>query len=206
MEEWWFGMNHELTFSARSPVLQNSGWLVCAAVLSCSHLLLIVAIGIAHVILATQCKACPTMLCIRLVIYMPSYASHDTPLRTTAKSFHTFHPFPNHTWYIARRSEGLVWTTSWPFLPVHRCCSLYSERTDLIRERSRDPLRLVSPRLLCDMSAFGATGICLACHCFPLFHELSPTSLAIVLRLRCIDRNRISCPRGAALCQSPYWE
>ena len=34
---------------------------VCAAVLSCSHLLLIVAIGIAHAMLAR------TMLCIRLV-------------------------------------------------------------------------------------------------------------------------------------------
>ena len=43
----------------------NSGWLACAAVLSCSYLLLIVAIGIAHVMLATQCKARPTMLCIR---------------------------------------------------------------------------------------------------------------------------------------------
>ena len=40
-----------------------------AAVLDCSHLLLIVAIGIAHAMLATQCKACPTMLCIRLVDY-----------------------------------------------------------------------------------------------------------------------------------------
>ena len=29
--------------------------------------------------------------------------------------------------------------TIWYELPVHRCCSLYSERTDLIRERSRDP-------------------------------------------------------------------
>ena len=28
---------------------ENSGWLLCAAVLDCSHLLLIVAIGIAHV-------------------------------------------------------------------------------------------------------------------------------------------------------------
>ena len=46
----------------------NSGWLVCAAVLDCSHLLLIVAIGIAHAMLATQCKARPTMLCIQLVI------------------------------------------------------------------------------------------------------------------------------------------
>ena len=37
----------------------NSGWLVCAAVLDCSHLLLIVAIGIAHAMLAMQCKAHP---------------------------------------------------------------------------------------------------------------------------------------------------
>ena len=41
----------------------NSGWLVCAAILDCSHMLLIVAIGITHAMLARQCKACPTMLC-----------------------------------------------------------------------------------------------------------------------------------------------
>ena len=45
----------------------NSGWLVCAAVLDCSHLLLIVAKGIVHAMLVTQCKARPTVLCIRLV-------------------------------------------------------------------------------------------------------------------------------------------
>ena len=39
-----------------------------AAVLDCSHLLLIVAMGIAHAMLARQCKARPTMLCIRLVL------------------------------------------------------------------------------------------------------------------------------------------
>ena len=42
-----------------------------AAVLDCCHLLLIVAMGIAHGMLASQCKARPTMLCIRLV---PSFA------------------------------------------------------------------------------------------------------------------------------------
>ena len=41
----------------------NSGWLVCAAVLDFSHLLLIVAIGIAHAILAMQCKAHPMQCC-----------------------------------------------------------------------------------------------------------------------------------------------
>ena len=41
---------------------------MCAVVLDCSHLLLIVAIGIVHATLATQCKARPTMLYIRLVI------------------------------------------------------------------------------------------------------------------------------------------
>ena len=45
----------------------NSGWLVCAAVLDCSHLLLIVAIGIAHAMLTTQYKTRPTMLYNRLV-------------------------------------------------------------------------------------------------------------------------------------------
>ena len=45
----------------------NSGWLVCAAVLDCSRLLLIVAIGIVPAMLARQCKARPTVLCIRLV-------------------------------------------------------------------------------------------------------------------------------------------
>ena len=39
-----------------------------AAVLDGSHLLLIVAMGIAHAMLARQCKARPTMLCIRLVL------------------------------------------------------------------------------------------------------------------------------------------
>ena len=66
-------MNHELTFSARSPVLQNSGWLAVAAVLSCSHLLLIVAIGIAHVMLATQCKARPTCNAVHSSSYIYSY-------------------------------------------------------------------------------------------------------------------------------------
>ena len=45
----------------------NSGWLVCAA-FYCIHLLLIVAIGIVHPMLATKCKARPTILCIRLVL------------------------------------------------------------------------------------------------------------------------------------------
>jgi len=49
----------------------NSCWLVCAADLDCSHLLMIVAIGIAHVMLATQCKARLTMLCICPVIMQP---------------------------------------------------------------------------------------------------------------------------------------
>ena len=40
-----------------------------AAVLDCSHLLLIVAIGIAHAMLATQCKARPSLLCICLADY-----------------------------------------------------------------------------------------------------------------------------------------
>lgn len=40
----------------------SNGWLVCAAILDCSHLLLIVAIGIALAMLATQCKARATML------------------------------------------------------------------------------------------------------------------------------------------------
>jgi len=31
---------------------------VCAVVLDCSHLLLVVAIGIAHAMLATKCSAC----------------------------------------------------------------------------------------------------------------------------------------------------
>ena len=39
-----------------------------AAVLDGSHLLLIVAMGIAHAMLARQCKVRPTMLCIRLVL------------------------------------------------------------------------------------------------------------------------------------------
>ena len=45
----------------------NSGWLVCAAILDGSHLQLIVAIGIAHAMLATHCKARHTILCIHLV-------------------------------------------------------------------------------------------------------------------------------------------
>ena len=52
----------------------NSGWLVCAAaILDCSHLPLIVAIGIAHVMLAMQCKAHPTMLCIHLLLRLPNH-------------------------------------------------------------------------------------------------------------------------------------
>ena len=47
----------------------NSSWLVCATGLDCSHLLLIVAIGNVHAMLATQCKARPTMVCIRLADY-----------------------------------------------------------------------------------------------------------------------------------------
>ena len=39
-----------------------------AAVLDGSHLLLIVAMGSAHAMLARQCKAHPTMLYIRLVL------------------------------------------------------------------------------------------------------------------------------------------
>ena len=39
-----------------------------AAVLDCNHLLLIVAMGIAHAMLARQCKARPTMLYILLVL------------------------------------------------------------------------------------------------------------------------------------------
>ena len=42
--------------------------IVSAAVLDSSHLLLIVAMGIAHAVLARQCKARPTMLCIRLAL------------------------------------------------------------------------------------------------------------------------------------------
>ena len=38
---------------------ESSGLLVCAAVLECSHLLLIVAIGIGQGMLSTQCKARP---------------------------------------------------------------------------------------------------------------------------------------------------
>ena len=37
--------------------------------LDCSHLLLVVAIGIAHAMLATQCNTCSTMRCNRLVTY-----------------------------------------------------------------------------------------------------------------------------------------
>ena len=37
----------------------NSGRLACATVLDCSHLLLIVAIGIIHAMLVMQCKARP---------------------------------------------------------------------------------------------------------------------------------------------------
>ena len=39
-----------------------------AAVLDGSHLLLIVAMGIAHAMLVRKCKARPTMLCICLVL------------------------------------------------------------------------------------------------------------------------------------------
>ena len=39
-----------------------------AAVLDGSHLLLVVAMGSAHAMLARQSKARPTMLCIRLVL------------------------------------------------------------------------------------------------------------------------------------------
>ena len=65
-----FGGEENVSGSREQKKLQrtgNSGWLVCAAVLDCRHLLLIVAIGIGHAMLATPCKARPTMLCIRLV-------------------------------------------------------------------------------------------------------------------------------------------
>ena len=54
----------------------NSSGLVCAATLDCSHLLMIVAIGI-----ATYCKACPTMLCI-LVVYPQTQPSPGMLLPT----------------------------------------------------------------------------------------------------------------------------
>ena len=53
-----FGEKENLTSSKEQKKLQrtgNSGWLVCAAALDCSHLRLIVAIGIAHAVL--QCNA-----------------------------------------------------------------------------------------------------------------------------------------------------
>ena len=61
-----FGEEENVSGSGEQKKLQrigNSGWLVCAAVLYFSHLLLIVAIGITHAMLATQCKAHPTHCC-----------------------------------------------------------------------------------------------------------------------------------------------
>ena len=55
-----FGEEENVSGNREQKKLQrtgNSGWLVCAAVLDSSHLLLIVAIGSAHVMLATQCCA-----------------------------------------------------------------------------------------------------------------------------------------------------
>ena len=66
-----FGEEENVSGSREQKKLQrtgNSRWLVYAAVLDCSHLLLIVAMGIAPAMLARQCKAHPTMLCIDLVI------------------------------------------------------------------------------------------------------------------------------------------
>ena len=63
-----FGEEENVSGSREQKKLQrtvNSGWLVCAAVLDCSHLLLIVAMEIAHAMLAMQCKAHPT--CCALV-------------------------------------------------------------------------------------------------------------------------------------------
>ena len=54
-----FGEEEKVSVSREQKKLQrtgNSGWLVCAAVLDCSHLLLMVDIGIAHVMLA--CLGC----------------------------------------------------------------------------------------------------------------------------------------------------
>ena len=67
-----FGEGENVSGSIDEKKLQrteNSGWPLWAAVLDYSHLLLFVAIGIVHVMLATQCKACPTMVCIRLADY-----------------------------------------------------------------------------------------------------------------------------------------
>ena len=64
-----FGEEENVSGNREQKKLQstgNSGWLVCVAVLGCSHLLLIVVIGIEHAMLATQCKA-PTMPCIHPV-------------------------------------------------------------------------------------------------------------------------------------------
>ena len=66
-----FGEEENMSGSREQKKLQrigNSGWLVFAAVLDFSHLLLIVAIGITHAMLATQCGSPYTMLCIRLVV------------------------------------------------------------------------------------------------------------------------------------------
>ena len=57
-----FGEEENVSGNREQKKLQstgNSGWLVCVAVLGCSHLLLIVVIGIEHAMLATQCKARP---------------------------------------------------------------------------------------------------------------------------------------------------
>lgn len=71
---------------------------MCAAVLDCSHLLLIVAIGIAHAMLARHCKAHPTMLCIHLFIIITMYCMYSVSI---------WHPRPMHClpWAI------YLWTT-----------------------------------------------------------------------------------------------
>ena len=53
-----------------------------AAVLDSSHSQLVVAKGIAHAMLARQCKACPTMLCIRMVNAYSRERVHPNPSAT----------------------------------------------------------------------------------------------------------------------------
>ena len=57
----------------------NSGWLVCAAILDCSHVLLIVTIDSPH----NECKTHPTMLCMQCLLrnarLTPQCTVQDSP-------------------------------------------------------------------------------------------------------------------------------